>query len=156
LKVAEDIAIMIDTPLSQAGFGIADRKQETLQEYVSALLARQQALDLLETVHQQINQAWATLRKLLGDAVLSGGAARTCQVTRTSLVAQARNSYRFLEKRREEYIAVLHQAECRANAALQGILAARAEAANRRPDRTARGICRRGGRKEKQLLSKGC
>lgn len=159
--MAEDIAIMIDTPLSQAGFGVADRKQETLQEYVCALLARQQALDALETIHQQINHAWAAMRKLVGDAVLAGASVRTFPRTRAMLAAQARNSYRLLEKRREECISILHQAECRANAALHGILTARAEAVSRSTRRfslnskspqAGRGVGRVGAAKKKTAL----
>lgn len=92
----------------------ANQEQEVLQHYVRALLARQQALDLLEMIHQQIHQVWARMRKLL-----DGSGAKAARIARA---AQAQNSYRSLEKRREECIATLHQAELRANAALQLIL----------------------------------
>ena len=119
---------MIDTHYSQPDYTVAEPEQEALQEYVRALLARQQALDLLDMLHQQIQHIWAVMRKLLDGAGAAGRAAQAVRVARAALSAQAQKSYHLLEKRREECIAALHQAERRANAALHGMLAMRATA----------------------------
>jgi hypothetical protein len=123
---------MIDTPFSQADCGTANPEQEALQEYVRALLARQQALDLLETIHQQIKQIWTVMRKLLDGAGAAGRAAQAVRIARAALAVQAQKSYHLLEKRREECIAALHQAERRANAALHAMLAARSKPPSRK------------------------
>jgi L-serine deaminase len=119
---------MIDTPFSQADCVAANPEQEALKEYVRALLARQQALDLLETIHQQIKQIWTVMRKLLDGAGAAGRAAQAVRIARAALAVQAQNSYHLLEKRCEECIAALHQAERRANAALHAMLTARPKA----------------------------
>jgi L-serine deaminase len=116
---------MIDTQLSQVDYAVETPHQQALQEYVRALLARQQALDLLETVHQQINQVWGVMRKLLDGAGAAGRAAQAVRVARAALAAQAQKSYHSLEKRREDCIAALNHAERRANAALHAMLAER-------------------------------
>jgi DNA repair exonuclease SbcCD ATPase subunit len=153
---------MIDTPLSQSGFKVADRKQETLQEYVCALLARQQALDSLETIHQQIHHVSAAMLKLLDDAPPSNQSTKRLRAERAAMAAEAQNSYQQLENRRDECIALLHQAECRANAALHGILVARAQAETRNtrnfslssaPQQAARRVCRPDRRKQRNPLS---
>jgi len=118
---------MIDTILDTADCTVTDRKNETLQQYVRALLARQQALDLLETIHQQINQVWSAIRKLLDGAGPASRATQAIRVARAAQAAQVQSSYRALEKRREECIAALHQAERHANAALQTMLAAQTQ-----------------------------
>jgi hypothetical protein len=121
---------MIDTHYSQADYTVATPEQETLQEYVRALLARQQALDLLDTIHQQIKQIWTVMRGLLDGAGAAGRAAQAVRIARAALATQAQNSYGLLEKRREECIGALHQAERRANAALHAMLAARSKSSS--------------------------
>jgi hypothetical protein len=121
---------MIDTHYNQTDYTVANPQQEALQEYVRALLARQQALDLLETIHQQINQVWTVMRKLLDGAGAAGRAAQAVRIARAALATQAQKSYHMLEDRREECIAALHQAERRANAALKSMLAARQKGAS--------------------------
>jgi hypothetical protein len=116
---------MIDIPFSRTDCVAADQEPAALQEYVHALLARQHSLDLLETIHQQINQVWGTLRKLLESSGAASRASQAVRVARAAQAVQANNTYRALEKRREECIAALHQAERRSNAALQTILAIR-------------------------------
>src|SRR5271170_3620425 len=118
---------MIDVPFNQSDCTVADREQQALQQYVHALLDRQQALDLLETIHQQTKQVWSAIRKLLDGTGAAIRAAKAVRVARAAQAAQVQNSYRSLEKRREECIAALHQAERRANAALHAMLAARAQ-----------------------------
>jgi hypothetical protein len=153
---------MIDIPFTQSGCGVASRENEILQQYVHALLARQQALDLLETIQQQINQVWSGIRRLLDSTGASIRAAKAVRVARAAQAAQAQNSYRSLEKRREECIAALHQAERRANAALQTMLAAQPQPApqkstafsfsprSRSNDRT---VCRSARRKTSNQLA---
>jgi hypothetical protein len=156
---------MIDTHYNQAGYEVADPEQEALQEYVRALLARQQALDLLETIHQQIKQVWTVMRKLLDGAGAAGRAAQAVRIARAALAAQAQSSYHLLEQRREECFAALHQAERRANAALHAMLAA----GSRLPSRKTRGFtpssrarhnghpaCRPARRKLRSALSERC
>jgi hypothetical protein len=123
---------MIDTHYSQTDYTVENPAQEALQEYVRALLARQQALDLLDTIHQQIKQIWTVMRKLLDGAGAAGRAAQAVRIARAALAVQAQNSYHLLEKRREECIAALHQAERRANATLHSMLAARSKAPSRK------------------------
>ena len=86
-------------------------------------------------------------------------AAQAVRVARAALAAQARNSYRLLEKRQEECIASLHQAELRANAALHGILIAGAKRPSRKTSRARRdddALVRPGGQKFRQLLAESC
>jgi len=124
LKAAGTYSFMIDMTFDHADCTVPSRENETLQQYVRALLARQQALDLLETIQQQINQVWSVIRKLMEGTGAAVRAARAVRVARAAQAAQAQNSYRSLEKRREECIAALHQAERSAHAALQTMLAA--------------------------------
>jgi len=159
------LQFMIDTHYSQADDAVANPEQEALQEYVRALLARQQALDLLETIHQQIKQIWTVMRKLLDGAGAAGRAAQAVRIARAALATQAQNSYRLLEKRREECIAALHQTECRANAALHAMLAARSKTPSQktrnfppssRARHNGRPACRPGRRKLRTALSERC
>jgi hypothetical protein len=156
---------MIDTHYNQADYAVADPEQEALQEYVRALLARQQALDLLETIHQQINQVWTVMRKLLDGAGAAGRAAQAVRIARAALATQAQNSYRLLEMRREECIAALHQAERRANAALHAMLTAGSKPPSRktrnftpssRPRHNGGPACRLARRKLRNALSERC
>ncbi|MGP8201173.1 MAG: hypothetical protein ACLQU4_16910 [Limisphaerales bacterium] len=156
---------MIDTHYSQSDYTVAEPEQEALQEYVRALLARQQALDLLDMLHQQIQQIWTVMRKLLDGAGAAGQAAQAVRVARAALSAQAQKSYHLLEKRREECIAALHQAERRANAALHAMLAIRANApsgktrelgASSRAQRNHRPTCRSARRKLGNASTERC
>jgi hypothetical protein len=124
------LPFMFKTPVSQNDCAITDPEHETLQQYVHALLARQKALDLLDTIQQRINQVWAVMRRLLDHSGAPGGATKAVRAARASQAVQAQNSYRSLDKRREECIADLHQAERRANAALQNMVAARPQPAS--------------------------
>jgi hypothetical protein len=150
---------MIDIQFSQSDCAFADREHETLQQYVRAMLARQQALDLLETIHQQINHVWVVIRQLLDGM---GVTTRTDRVVRA---AQARNTYNSLEKRREECIAALHEAECRANTALHNMLDANPQLSSRKTSaytQLSRAksheplVCRPTRRKLKNALSGRC
>ena len=123
---------MIETPFTQAECVAANRGNEVLQQYVQALLARQRALDLLETIHQQINQAWSHMRRLLENAGLKTGAGKAIRVARAAQAALAQDSYRALEKGREECIAALHDAERRAHAAWQAMLSSPKSAAKKK------------------------
>ncbi len=156
---------MIDTHYSQTDYAIANPEQEALQKYVRALLARQQALDLLETIHQQIKQIWTVMRKLLDGAGAAGRAAQAVRIARAALATQAQNSYHLLEKRREECVAALHQAERRANTALHAMLASRSKppspkTRNFPPSSRARPnghlACRPARRKLKTALPESC
>jgi hypothetical protein len=156
---------MIDIQFSPSGRMVANREHEILQEYVRALLARQQALDLLETIQQQIKQVWAVMRKLLEGTGSAARAAQAVRAARAAQATQAQNSYRSLEKRREECIAALHQAERRANAALQTMLVAQPQPAFRKtPNFTMLSrarfnehpVCRPAGRKPKNAFSGNC
>ena len=125
---------MIDIPFSQSNYVTAGQEPAALQQYVHALLTRQHSLDLLETIHQQINQVWATILKLLEGTGAAHRASQAVRAARAARAVQAKNAYRSLEKRREECIAILHQAELRKNAAWQTILAAGPQA---RPGKTS-------------------
>jgi L-serine deaminase len=122
---------MIDTPFTSTE-PTAEPKQEALRQYVRALLARQQALDLLETIHAQINQVWTVMRKLLDDPGAKGPAAKALRIARAALATKAQQSYHQLERRRDDCIAALHQAERRANASLQFVLTANAKKSPRK------------------------
>ena len=106
---------MIDLTFVQEDYSTAGTApgNDALHRYVRALLARQQALDLLESIHQQINQIWSTMRRFLE---------RPARAAQSPKAAEVKNTYRTLEKRREECIAALQDAECRANAAWQSLL----------------------------------
>ncbi len=117
---------MIDIPYRTVETEVADRSNKSLEQYVQALLARQKALDLLETIHEQINEVWAMMRRLLDYTGAASRASQAVRVARAAQAAQAQTAYRRLEKRREECIAALHQSERRANTALQAILSASA------------------------------
>jgi hypothetical protein len=152
---------MIDVPFSQSNYLGTDQEPAALQQYVHALLARQHALDLLDTIHQQINQVWATIRKLLESTGAAVRATQAVRVARAAQAVQAKNSYRSLERRREECIAALHQAERRANAALQAMLAARSTSPSRKttdfhPSSSGRSNNRLISRADRQKLKSAC
>jgi hypothetical protein len=127
---------MIDTSYDQTNYADANPHQKALQEYVRALLARQQALDLLETIHHQINQVWSVMRKLLDGAGAAGRAAQAVRIARAALANQAQKTYHSLENRRCECVAALHQAERRANAALHAMLATGGKPSSSRKSRS--------------------
>jgi flagellar export protein FliJ len=89
------------------------QEQEALEEYARALLARQQALEGLAALDQRIGQDFAQMRELL---------AKSCTAAQA---AQAQNYHRSLEKKREESMGALGQAERRVNTASKAMLAAR-------------------------------
>lgn len=146
---------MIDTPYEPTACRGTNQQQAALQEYVRALLARQQALDLLDTIHLQIGQVWTVMRKLLDGAGAAGRAAQAVRVARAALATQAQKSYHSLERRREECIAALNQAESRANSAFQSVLTTRQtgrvsrSGSNRRLQTRGRFASRTTGRKVK-------
>lgn len=89
------------------------RENEALEKFAQALLARQVVLDLLESIDERIGQSRAQIRKLLTEG---------CGASQAS---QAYDCHSTLEKRREECVAALGQAERRVNAASQAMLIAR-------------------------------
>jgi flagellar export protein FliJ len=89
------------------------QEQEALETYARALLARQQMLDLLEDMDYA---SGAILRRC--EQLMAG----RCTAAQA---AQARNFHSLLEKKREDCLAALGQAERRVNAASQAMLAAR-------------------------------
>jgi flagellar export protein FliJ len=89
------------------------QENEALEHYARALLVRQQALALLENLHQRIAEDFAQRRQLL-----AGG----CTAAQA---AQAQNYHRTLEKLRDEGVAALGQAERGVNVTSQAMLAAR-------------------------------
>lgn len=91
------------------------RENETLEQYAQALVARQRVLDLLEAIDEKIVQSRGQLRKLLAEGCGADQAAR----------AYAYHSA--IEKRRDECVTTLGQAECRVNTASQAMRAARQE-----------------------------
>src|ERR1700679_3114848 len=99
------LPFMFETPVSQSNCAAQDREHEALQQYVHALLDRQKALDLLDTIQQRINQVWAVMRRLLEHSGAPGGATKAVRAARASQAVQAQNSYRSLDRRREECIA---------------------------------------------------
>jgi hypothetical protein len=124
---------MIDTPLTQADYTPMDPRREVLQEYVHALLARQRALDLLDTIHRQTAQIVNVMKNLLEGASPAGRAAKAMRIARAALTAQAQKSYHLLERRRDECIAAKRLAERRANTALQSLLSSRNTQSTSRP-----------------------
>jgi flagellar export protein FliJ len=89
------------------------RENEALEKFAQALLARQVLLDLLESIDERIDQSRGQIRKLLTHG---------CDAAQAS---QAYDCHATLEKRREECVTSLGQAELRVNAASQAMLLAR-------------------------------
>ncbi len=89
------------------------QEQEALEHYALALLARRQALGLVEAIDQRIGRHFVQMRQLL-----AGG----CPAAQA---AQAQNFHRSLEDQRKESLAALGQAERRVQAASQAMLATR-------------------------------
>jgi flagellar export protein FliJ len=93
---------------------VRQRQENQAQEnYARTLAARQQVLDLLETISYRIGCDFAQMRELL-----AGG----CTAAQAS---QAQSFHRTLEKKREDCMAALGLAERRVSAASQAMLAAR-------------------------------
>lgn len=101
------------------------RGNEALQQYIQALLARQHALDLLESTHQQIKDTWTTLRGLLEGLGFPQKANKVVRHARAAQACAARDAYRALEKRRDECVAALHDAERRARDAWKAMFSSR-------------------------------
>jgi flagellar export protein FliJ len=89
------------------------QEHEALEDYIRALLARQQALQLLEDIDQRIGHDFAQMRQLL-----AGG----CTAVQA---AQAQNYHCSLQNKRDDGVAALGQAELRVNSASRAMLAAR-------------------------------
>jgi len=89
------------------------QEHQALEEYIRALLARQQALSSLEAIDQIIGRDFAQMRKLL-----SGG----CTAAQA---AQAQNYHFYLEQKRDQGAAALGEAERQVNEASKAMLAAR-------------------------------
>jgi flagellar export protein FliJ len=88
-------------------------EQVAMEQYGQTLLARQQAVDRLAAVQQELTACFQDLREKL---------AAGCSA---STAAQANDYHRALGRRRDDCAAALGLAERRVNAALQAMLAAR-------------------------------
>jgi flagellar export protein FliJ len=89
------------------------QEHEALEDYIRALLARQQALSVLEAIDRSIGRDFAQMRQLL-----AGGC--------TAAQATAGQNYHFsLEQMRDQGAAALGEAERRVNDASKAMLAAR-------------------------------
>jgi hypothetical protein len=120
---------MIDITFTSFECPVKNPEREALQQYVRALLARQQALDVLETVHGQINQVWSSLSRLLTGSRMAAKAAQAVRAARAARAEKARRTYRSLAQRREESVLALQQAEIQARSAWQGLVDSHAKAA---------------------------
>jgi flagellar protein FliJ len=89
------------------------QEQEAMENCARALVARQQAADLLEAIDQRIGREDEQTRRLL---------ARGCPAAEA---AQAQDHHAWLAKKRRESVAALEQAERRLQAASQAMLVAR-------------------------------
>jgi flagellar export protein FliJ len=89
------------------------QEHQALEDYIRALLARQQALHLLEAIDERIWRDFAQMRQLL-----AGG----CTAAQA---AQAENYHRSLEQQRDDGVAALGLAERRVNETSQAMLVAR-------------------------------
>jgi flagellar export protein FliJ len=89
------------------------QEHEALENYIRALLARQQALNRLEDIDQRIGYDFAQMRLLL-----AGG----CTAAQA---AQAQNYHSSLQKKRDDCAVALGQAERQLNDASQAMLATR-------------------------------
>jgi flagellar export protein FliJ len=89
------------------------QEREALEAYIGALLARQQALQLLEDIDQSIARDYALMRQL------RAGGCTGAQAT------QAQNYHCSLEITRDDRVAALGEAERRVNDASKAMLVAR-------------------------------
>ena len=89
------------------------QEQQAMDTYVHALLARQQALDRLETAREQIRRNQQEINRLLAEG---------CAASR---LAQIHQYERALEKQQTDLVLALALAERRVQTAFQSMLAAR-------------------------------
>jgi flagellar export protein FliJ len=89
------------------------QEQNAMENYARTLLARQQAMERLDAVQQQMHAGWQEFRDLLARGCAAGTAARLQLCLRA------------LERRREDHVAALGLAERHVNAAMTAMLAAR-------------------------------
>ena len=89
------------------------QEQDAMDQYARTLVARQQALERLEAVQQQLSAGWQELRQALE---------RGCPAAEATRMQEY---HRLLEKRRDECLSALGLAERRVNAAFAAMLAAR-------------------------------
>ncbi|MDB6020533.1 MAG: Flagellar export protein FliJ [Pedosphaera sp.] len=89
------------------------QEQKALEQYAQTLLARQQAVERLESAQRELDAASLEL----ADRLETGCAA--------SQISQANDYQRVVIKRRDESMIALGAAERRVNASLQAMLAAR-------------------------------
>ena len=89
------------------------QEHEALEDYIRALLARQTALNTVESIDRSIGRHFAEMRQLL---------AQGCTASQAS---QAQEYHRALELKRHGSALALAQAERRVNEASQAVLAAR-------------------------------
>jgi flagellar protein FliJ len=88
-------------------------EQTTLEKYAQTLLARQNAVNQLETTQHELEAAWLRLRQTLESGCSASAATRL------------RQESNFLEEERQTREAALTQAERNVSQALQQMLAAR-------------------------------
>jgi flagellar export protein FliJ len=89
------------------------QEQQAMEIYVHALLAREQALDRLETARERIRRNHQEINRLLAAACAAAH------------LAQAGQYERLLEKQQADLVAALALAEHRVQAAFQAMLTAR-------------------------------
>ncbi|HTA29966.1 MAG TPA: flagellar export protein FliJ [Candidatus Cybelea sp.] len=89
------------------------QEHEALEDYIRALLVRQQALNSLEAIDQCIGRDFAEMRILLAGSCTAAQA------------AQAQNFHVALEQKREECATALGEAERLVNGASKAMLTAR-------------------------------
>lgn len=84
-----------------------------MEQYAQALALREQAVNRMAAISQELNDGWQELR------------VRQAKGCAASEAAQIQEYHRSLVRRRDDCAAALGIAERRVNAALQGMLAAR-------------------------------
>jgi flagellar export protein FliJ len=89
------------------------QEQEALESYARALLARQQVMQALEDMDQRVGRDFEQMRSLRAGRCTAAQA------------AQAQNFHASLEKKRDDCLEALGQAERQVNAACRAMLAAR-------------------------------
>ncbi|HEY3863213.1 MAG TPA: flagellar FliJ family protein [Verrucomicrobiae bacterium] len=89
------------------------QENDALESYAGALLARQQAIDLVEGIEQRLREHYGQILQMV-----AGGCA-------ASQAAQAQNYHRSLTQRRDEAAAALRKADGRVSSACDAMMAAR-------------------------------
>ncbi|MGD1083320.1 MAG: flagellar FliJ family protein [Verrucomicrobiota bacterium] len=89
------------------------QEQQAMEQYVRALLARQQALDQLEIIRERIRGNQQELSRLLSEGCAA------------AVAAQVQLFERSLEKQQADRVASLAMTERRVNATFQAMVAAR-------------------------------